>query len=59
VRPDYYRILSRLVEAGAQYGVRRAFKHTDNPELETIIENVEREIMTAISEEFIFDDRSE
>ena len=51
-----YPLVARAVEAGAAYGVRCAFKHTDTPTPDSIIEHVEREIMTLLSEEFDFGD---
>jgi hypothetical protein len=51
-----YNLLSEAVEKGALTGVRRAFKHTDQPSHEQIAVNVEREIMNAICEWFCFDD---
>ena len=43
-------IISRAVEEGAAYGIRRAYKHTDTPTHEDICEQVEREVMNALAE---------
>lgn len=59
MKPDYYKILSRLVESGAGYGVHRSYKHSDTPDRDMMIETITSAIMSEISEEFVFDDRSE
>lgn len=49
-RVKIYPVLVQCVEEGAAYGVRRAFKHTDHPEMEVICEHVEREILNLLCE---------
>lgn len=56
MKPRTYNLLLEAVEKGALTGVRRSFKHIDQPSHEQIAANVEREIMNAISEWFCFDD---
>lgn len=51
-----YSLLSKFVEEGALIGIRRAYKHCDDPSHEQIAANVEREIMNVICEYFSFDD---
>jgi len=50
LKPNVYEIVSRAVEAGARFGVHRAFKHTETPEREAIVAQVESEVMLALSE---------
>ena len=56
VRLNAYAILSRAVEEGAACGVRRAYKHNDQPSEEQVTEAVERGVMNAICEVLRFDD---
>ena len=51
-----YDILSRAIEEGVARGIRRAFKHTDSPSREFIMECVEHTVMNDICEVFSFDD---
>lgn len=48
-------ILERAVEEGIAYGYRRAFKHDDHPDEETIKEALLNSVMSSISEVFDFD----
>jgi hypothetical protein len=50
IRVDAYRVVSDAVEAGAMRGVRRAFKHADNPSQETIAQEVENAVMASLCE---------
>ena len=54
-KPRTYQRVSEAVERGCAYGVARAFKHNDNPSCDTIVENVEREIMNGLCEILIFE----
>ena len=51
-----YNIISRAVEEGVAYGVNRSFKYSDNPLKEALQENVERQVMNALSEVIDFGD---
>jgi len=55
LKPNVYEIISRAVEAGARFGVHRAFKHTETPEREAIVAQVEHEIMLALCDVINFD----
>lgn len=57
LRLDVYRLVSEAVSAGAQYGVRRAFKHTDTPSPDAIASEVENSVMNALAEYIIWDDQ--
>lgn len=59
MRPNWYVIITRAVEEGAAAGVRRAFKHTDTPTHDAIVENVEQHVMNAICEVVTFEDHGE
>jgi hypothetical protein len=52
-----WNIISRAVEEGINFGVNHAFKHSNTPSLDTIKENVEREVMNSLCEIFDFDDK--
>lgn len=51
-----YDLICRAVEDGAAFGVNRAFKHTDNPNRDEVIDNVVREVLNAICDIIDFDD---
>lgn len=55
LRINAYAVLERAVEEGVRYGLRRAHKHTESPSQEDIEENVSREVMTTLSEVFVFE----
>ena len=54
---DVYRLISRAVENGIEVGLRRAHKHTETPDKETIKWQIENEIMNELSEIFIWPSR--
>lgn len=56
VRLKAYPIVQRAVEEGAAYGVNRAFKHTDAPTREGIVEAVVMAVMGDLCEVMDFDD---
>lgn len=56
LRPRIYNILSECIETGADLGYKRAFKHTDSPSEDAIIENIHREILNKICDYFIFEE---
>ena len=56
MKPKEYRVLEMAVEAGAQRGVRRAYKHTDSPTEEQIALSVLECVMGEICEWFNFED---
>ena len=51
-----YDLICRAVEDGSAFGVNRAFKHTDNPNRDEVIDNVVREVLNAICDIIDFDD---
>jgi hypothetical protein len=50
-----YRIIEDAVESGVAYGIRRAYKHTDNPSETALQENIEHAVMNALSEVIDFE----
>ena len=54
MEPNIYKILQRCVEEGARYGYRRAFKHTNDPTEDAIIDSVILNVMNEITEWFDF-----
>jgi hypothetical protein len=51
-----YDVLRRALEEGAEYGWRRAHKHTDAPDEETIKDQIVTAILNEVCEYFDFDD---
>ena len=45
-----YTVISRAVEEGVGYGVARAFKYSDAPSRESLIDHVAREVMNSLDE---------
>jgi len=56
---NIYAVISRAVSEGSAYGIHRAFKHTDEPPRDTLIEHVEREVMNALCDVIDFGDDDE
>jgi predicted Zn-dependent protease with MMP-like domain len=51
-----YDVLRRALEEGAEYDWRRAHKHTDSPDAETIKDQIVTTILNEVCEYFDFDD---
>lgn len=51
-----FNIISEAVEQGCSYGVHHAFKHTDAPSREYIIEQCEQAVMNQICRVLTFKD---
>lgn len=56
MRVRAYDVLRRAIEEGVEYGWRRAHKHTDAPDTETIKDQLVTGILNEVSEYFDFDD---
>lgn len=56
MRVRAYDVLRRAIEEGVEYGWRRAHKHTDTPDSETIKDQIVTGILNEVSEYFAFDD---
>lgn len=54
--PNSYKLLQRCVEEGVMIGVNRAYKHTDNPTAEQLVDAIERAVMNEICEWFKFNE---
>ena len=54
--PDSYKLLQRCVEEGVMLGVNRAYKHTDSPTAEQLVDAIEHAVMNEICEWFKFGD---
>lgn len=50
-----YEILRRAIEEGLSYGWTRTHKHTDKPERETALNEIETAIWASIDEVFVLD----
>lgn len=47
---NLYRILSDAVDSGVAVGLRRAYKYTESPTYEDIVESIVREVMNKLDE---------
>ena len=59
MRVRAYEVLHRAVEEGVAYGWRRAHKHTDTPDEETIKDQLQQAALNEICELFDFDEPQE
>ena len=50
VKIKAYTVIERAVEEGVEYGIARAHKHTDKPQLAQIKHEVETAVMNELSE---------
>jgi len=51
-----FKVLERAIEEGVNFGLSRAYKHTENPGDGIIKDNINREVLNEICEMFTFDD---
>ena len=56
IQVKLYSIIQRAVEEGIEMGYNRAYKYTDTPTRDIMVENLEREIMNSLSEVIDFED---
>jgi hypothetical protein len=56
MKPKTYKLLEECITNGTQFGINRAFKHTDNPSKEAIQELVVCGTMNEICEWFDFEE---
>jgi hypothetical protein len=56
MKPDTYKVLQMAVDDGVAIGVRRAFKYTDAPSEDAMIEEIRREVMNQVCEWFKFEE---
>ena len=54
--PEHWQSVTRAVEEGLSHGYRRAHKHTDHPEEETVKETMRQEIMNALCQVVEFEE---
>jgi hypothetical protein len=54
-----YVLIGRAIDEGISYGLRRAYKHVDNPSEEAIQEALHRAIMDSLSEIIVWDEVGE
>jgi len=53
-----YQVLVDCVERGVEFGMARAYKHTDTPTLDYIKRQIEDAVLLEISEYFNFDNET-
>jgi hypothetical protein len=51
-----YEIIERAVEEGISYGIKRAYKHEENPSQDLISIEIEKAVMFSLTEIIDFDD---
>ena len=56
MKPKFLNILINSVESGVALGYRRAFKDTDSPKEDHILQTIVAAVMTEIYENFTFED---
>ena len=54
MKPREYRLFTECLENGLRRGYRRAYKHTDQPSEEQLLESLHTNVMGEISEFFAF-----
>lgn len=60
MKANEYKVMREAVESGIKFGVRRAYKHTDQePPTEAQQEYIIEEIMNSICEWFTFQEHTE
>jgi hypothetical protein len=55
LKPNAYKVLSRAIEEGIDWGWQHAHKHTDKPDDDSIKQYIEDDIMNCVCEVFDFD----
>jgi hypothetical protein len=58
MRVKEYTVLADCVERGVNMGINRAYKHSDTPDTDYIIQQITDAVMLEISEYFDFDDNT-
>lgn len=56
IKAKTYPLMREAVEAGIAYGYHRAFKHTNTPEPQAIMDEIEQAVMNEIAARFTFSD---
>jgi hypothetical protein len=56
MKPKLHVILEKAIEQGVKRGWHLAHKHVEHPEEHVIIERINDEVMSAITEYFTFED---
>jgi hypothetical protein len=51
-----YNLISECIERGTERGYRRSYKHVDNPDEASIVDNIHREIMNELYDYFDFNE---
>jgi hypothetical protein len=54
--PDTYKLVQMAVDDGVAIGVRRAFKYTNKPSEDAMIETIRQEVMNQVCEWFKFEE---
>jgi hypothetical protein len=55
IKVSAYKVIWRAVEEGVRYGWRRAHKHTETPDEETVLSAIEDAVLSELCEILEFD----
>ena len=58
MKPKEQAVIEMCIENGLSRGIRRAYKHTDEPSEEHMLDAMEKAIMEEIHEWFEFDEKN-
>lgn len=56
VKVKLYSIVSDAIERGVGFGYQRAHKHTDEPDVDAIVEEIRNAVLNELDEIISFDD---
>ena len=59
MKPDTYKLMERCIDDGVAYGLRRAYKHTDDPTAQQVHEAILLAVMNEICQWFKFEPRED
>jgi hypothetical protein len=57
MRPKEHLLMEECVEAGVRCGLARAFKHTDDPSEDSIVDAIARAVLEMIDEKWTYDEQ--
>lgn len=59
MKPNWYAIITDIIDRGIDVGWSRAHKHTDMPDPQVVKEAIYHEITNGLCEAIVFDDAEE
>jgi hypothetical protein len=58
MKPKEYQVLQMCIENGLAFGLNRAYKHTDEPSKDQILDAIEQAVMEEVHQWFEFDEKN-